>query len=33
LLISFHTGVLLKNNITEEFLITGFALEFHFLLS
>jgi hypothetical protein len=33
LLISFHAGVLLKNNIAEEFFITGFALEFHFLLS
>ena len=31
--ISFHTGVLLKNNIADEFFITGFALEFHFLLS
>lgn len=25
--------MLLKNNIAKEFLTTGFALEFHFLLS
>jgi len=30
--INFHAGVLLKNNIAEEFLITGYAFNFHCLL-